>query len=157
MSLLAIDPGSEQSAYVICEGEEIVDKGIVANATMREVIETYACQLGGPQCVIEMVASYGMAVGREVFETVYWIGRFAECWESARGAPAERLVRKDVKMHLCGNNAAKDSNIRQALLDKFGPGKARAVGVKANPGPLYGVSKDVWAALALAVTFEARR
>jgi hypothetical protein len=59
-----------------------------------------------------------------------------------------------VKMHLCGNTRAKDGNIRQALLDRFGPGKAIACGTKKQPGPLYGVSKDVWQALALAVTWS---
>jgi hypothetical protein len=29
-----------------------------------------------------------------------------------------------------------------------------AVGLKATPGPLYGFKKDMWAALAVAVTYE---
>ncbi|HET6477318.1 MAG TPA: hypothetical protein VFH93_14740 [Thermoleophilia bacterium] len=45
----------------------------------------------------------------------------------------------------------KDANIRQALLDRFG-GPA-AVGRKAAPGPLYGIARDVWSALAIAVTY----
>jgi hypothetical protein len=52
-----------------------------------------------------------------------------------------------VKMHLCGNQQAKDKNIRQALLDKVGP-----VGVKKTPGPCYGVKSHAWSALAVAVT-----
>src|SRR5678809_428964 len=87
---------------------------------------------------IEMIASYGMAVGREVFETCLWIGRFVQ---AARGEHT-LVYRRDVKMHLCGNNAARDSNIRQALIDRFGPGKDKAIGRKALPGPLYGVSAD---------------
>jgi len=55
-----------------------------------------------------------------------------------------------VKLHLCGSARAKDTNIRQALIDRYG-GSA-AIGKKAAPGPLYGVSKDVWSALAVAVT-----
>lgn len=151
MNLLAIDPGPELSAFVEYDGRFVRGHGIVCN---DEMLYRVGEDVPGRQLVIEMVASYGMAVGREVFETVYWIGRFAERWigiDSSR--VAHRLVRRDVKMHLCGNNAAKDANIRAALLDKFGPGKERAVGKKASPGPLYGVKADEWAALALAVTF----
>jgi hypothetical protein len=100
-------------------------------------------------CVIEQVASYGMPVGSEVFETVYWSGRFAEAYGAGR---VHRVPRLQIKLHLCHDSRAKDGNIRQALVDKFG-GKDKAIGKKASPGPLYGVSGDVWAALALAVTW----
>jgi hypothetical protein len=43
---------------------------------------------------------------------------------------------------------AKDSNIRQALIDRFGE-----VGVKARPGFFYGFKKDIWAAFAVGVTY----
>ena len=57
-------------------------------------------------------------------------------------------MRKDEKINLCGNMKAKDSNIRQALIDRFG-----VVGTKKNPGWFYGVSKDVWQAIAVGVTY----
>ena len=56
----------------------------------------------------------------------------------------------DHKVHHCHSARAKDSNIRQALLDRFG-GKDIAVGTKADQGPLYGIKKDVWSALAIGV------
>ena len=46
----------------------------------------------------------------------------------------------------------RDANIRQALIDRYGPGKDRAIGRKLSPGPLYGLSGDCWSALAVAVT-----
>ena len=96
-----------------------------------------------------------MAVGAEVFETVYWIGRFAERAIQLDHA-AERVFRRDVKLHLCGNSRAKDANIRQALIDRYG-GKEQAIGRKASQGPLYGLSGDCWSALAVAVTFAETR
>jgi len=60
-------------------------------------------------------------------------------------------------MNLCGVMKAKDGNIRQALIDRFpatGGGKIPQIGTKAKPGPLYGFSRDKWAALAVAVTFQ---
>jgi hypothetical protein len=62
------------------------------------------------------------------------------------------LQRRAVKLALCGDSRAKDANIRQALIDRFG-GKDAAIGRKAAPGPLYGISRDVWSALAIAVTY----
>lgn len=160
---LAIDPGSSESAFVIygdwpreapASDRVIVAKGIFPNREMLDAIGGYASDLDPAlECAIEMIASYGMAVGAEVFETCVWIGRFAERWEAMGDVGAARRVfRRDVKMHLCGNNKAKDGNIRQALIDKFGGTKEAAIGKKATPGPLYGVRADEWAALALAVT-----
>jgi hypothetical protein len=62
-----------------------------------------------------------------------------------------------VKLHLCKSTKANDASIRQALIDRYGPGKERAIGTKKAPGPLYGVKADVWAALALAVTWHDTR
>ena len=61
-----------------------------------------------------------------------------------------------MKLNLCGNPRAKDANIRQAIIDRFG-GKAAAIGTKKNPGPLYGVSGDVWAAIAVGLTWQDRQ
>ena len=95
--------------------------------------------------VIEQVASFGMAVGAEVFETVYWSGRFAE---AVYPLPVDRITRIKVKTHLCHDSRAKDANIRAALIDRYGGPAALRKG-----GDLYGVSKDVWSALAVAVTW----
>jgi hypothetical protein len=59
------------------------------------------------------------------------------------------IYRKDEKMNLCHSMKAKDANIRQALIDRFG-----VVGTKKSPGWFYGVSKDVWAAIAVGVTYH---
>lgn len=163
MKILAIDPGPEDSAYVLYNTTEraLVEFGKIPNSEMLNKIwlKSAAGFDEMPDvCVIERIACYGMAVGREVFMTAEWTGRFDEAyWCMSEGMLPARIIRRDVKMHLCGNNTAKDANIRQALIDKFGPGKDKAIGKKAAPGPLYGVSNDVWAALAVAVTFAETR
>lgn len=145
--MIAIDPGNEHSAWVIYAGGKVHGAGIADNDTILAKID---CEWDeGLPLVIEMIASYGMPVGKEVFDTCLWIGRFME---AAGGA--ELVYRKDVKMHLCGNMRAKDSNIRQVLIDRFGPGRERAIGRKASPGPLYGFKRDMWQALAVAVTYD---
>jgi len=158
MTILAIDPGSERSAYVALYEGKPYDHAIIPNADMLAHVHR-ACgdrtgeafMFGIHAVVIERVEGFGMPVGVEVFETVYWSGRFAE---AAHPLPVHRIGRKAVKLHLCGSARATDSNIRQALIDRYGPGKAAAIGTKKAPGPLHGIANDVWAALALAVTYQ---
>lgn len=145
MRVFAIDPGNVQSAFVIWDGCEIDDYGILPNMEMANHVRAQHFVSPRDAMVIEMIASYGMPVGASVFETCVWIGRFIERW----GAEPHLLYRKDVKMHLCQSTRAKDSNIRQALIDRFGP-----PGTKKEPGITYGLSKDMWAAFAVAVTWH---
>lgn len=126
-----------------------VDNDLFVDALRRRDI---APTVQVDEMAIEMIASYGMPVGREVFETCLWIGRFIEAW----GGPYTLVYRRDVKLHLCGQARAKDGNVRQAIIDRFG-GKQSAIGNKKTPGPLYGVSGDVWQALAVAITFADTR
>lgn len=145
MNIWAIDPGYTRTAIV-----QMVD-GLPFNPVMyaNDEVLTRLRQCNADRVVIEMLASYGMAVGVEVFETAVWIGRFME----AHKGPTDRIFRKDIKLHLCGQARAKDANIRQALIDRFGPGKEAAIGTRATPGPLYGIKADMWAALAVGVTW----
>lgn len=149
--ICAIDPGPQFSAYVLYADGAIEAKGKVPNEELIEMLRSDDGVLSFADVLaVEMIASYGMPVGREVFETCVWIGKFIE----ASGVGVELVYRKDVKLHLCGNPRAKDGNIRQALIDRFG-GPA-AIGKKATPGVLYGISADIWAALAVAVTYADR-
>ncbi len=152
--ILTIDPGSEQSAWLVWESAgaagRLVRFGITANEELLPTLRDGSLIQHVHVVVIEKIESYGMAVGREVFDTVHWSGRFTE---AARPAPVVQLPRRDVKLAICGNSRAKDANIRAELINRFG-GKAAAVGTRAAPGPLYGVSRDVWSALAIAVTWS---
>ena len=150
VKLLAIDPGPVQSAYVYMDAAyNPVDFGKVANKDLIEFI----CQGQRFQyvdaCVIEMIASYGMPVGAEVFETCVYIGRLIECLAYVENITAERLYRKDVKLHLCHSSRAKDGNVVQALKDRFGD-----KGTKNAPGFFHGFKADCWQAFACGVTFK---
>jgi hypothetical protein len=152
--ILALDPGPAQTGWVLYDGERVRTAGVMPNAELlHELTHGWHINDESATLAIEMIASYGMPVGREVFETCLWIGRFQQAWYAPNTV---RLVyRKDVKMHLCGTAKAKDPNVRQALIDLFpatGGGKTPQIGTKAQPGPLYGVSTHAWPALGVAVT-----
>lgn len=155
--LLAIDPGTTHSALCIYDSYAAKPTACqtLTNSEALDRIQ-HAPKLEVRDVVVEMIASYGMAVGREVFETVLWIGRFVER-ASVVGLTASLMYRREVKLHLCGQTSAKDPNVRQALMDLYGLGKAEAIGTKKMPGPLYGISGDEWAALAVARTFADKR
>ncbi len=142
MRIIAIDPGNVSSAVVVWDGSKVVNKLYAANEAVLYQLEQWE---NGAPCVIEKIASFGMAVGETVFETVYWSGRFCQAYGPEN---VHRITRIAVKNHICHSSRAKDANIRQALIDRFG-----IVGTKKNPGPLFGVSGDLWAALAVAVTW----
>lgn len=146
--IFAIDPGPTESAFVQLRDDRPLEFGKIANDRMLDLLE--ASKLW-PHLAIEMIASFGMPVGAEIFSTCVWIGRFIQAWNG----PYTLVYRRDVKLHLCGQARAKDGNIRQALIDRWG-GKAKAIGNKKQPGPLYGISADVWSALSVAVTFSDR-
>jgi len=148
MILLAIDPGNEKSAYVSVDVETykpiLFDK--IENKKLLRFIRDAGFDYS--YAVIESVASYGMAVGKEVFETCIWIGRFDMAIHYEMWIIPSLVYRKDVKLNLCGSPRAKDSNIIQALKDRFGD-----KGTKANPGWFYNFKSDCWQAYALAVTW----
>ena len=149
MSFIAIDPGPTESAYVLMEGVHILRFGKLPN---QDIVRMIYASLGTSteDLVIEKIASYGMPVGEEVFETVFWSGVFAA---AAGLGVTHRITRNAVKNHLCHSSKANDGNIRQAIIDRFG-GKEKAIGRKNTPGPLYGVSGDAWAALAVGLTWH---
>lgn len=145
-SVFAVDPGYERSAFVEFDGSKVVDHAIEPNGSimLRLSARDYHA------VVFEQIEGFGMPVGREVFETVFWTGRmYQEAFRWSRYV--DRISRKAVKLHLCQSVRAQDASIRVALLDRFGGSAAK--GTKKQQGPLYGLKSHEWSALALAITW----
>ena len=141
--ILAIDSGNVESGYCLMDSETY--KPLEFGKIDNEGILIKLKELEYDELILEMVASYGMPVGASIFETCVWIGRFIQ----ARKCPNfEYIYRKEEKMNLCQSMKAKDSNIRQALIDRFGE-----VGTKKAQGWFYGFKKDIWAAYAVGTTY----
>lgn len=152
-SILAIDPGNTESGFALINMPEfeLLEFGKVSNEELLQAVPFLAGQ--ADSFAIEMVASYGMPVGKDVFETCVWVGRFIQAAET----PYHFAYRKDEKLCLCNSLKAKDSNIRQALIDRYAKFDFKnGKGTKKNPDTFYGVSKDVWQAIAVGVTHYER-
>lgn len=148
MKVLAIDPGNRKSAWCMIDGETL--RPLFFDKEENQVVLTAVQHLSYDSIVIERVASYGMAVGRDVFETCEWVGRFTQ----AARVPPDYVYRQEEKLHICGDSRAKDTNIRRALIDRFAKHDLKnGKGTKKNPDWFYGFSADVWQAYAVAVTY----
>lgn len=141
MIILAIDPGPKESAYCKFDGR-ILDHAYILNEQILSRAP-WLTDTGVIPVVIEWIEGYGLTVGRETFETCYWVGRFCQAADVSH-----LLGRKAIKSHLCNTTQAKDRDIRAALIDRFGE-----PGTKKKPGPTYGLVGDEWSALAVAVTW----
>ena len=136
--LIGIDPAPIVQSFVIFDGKRVVSSGNVSVDELCVILR----ENPGLLAACEYIDFMGMAVGSEVFATVFNVGRLYSASTIMRLIP-----RRDIKLHLCGSHRAKDGNIRQALIDKVGP-----VGTKKAPGACYGISTHLWSALAVAVT-----
>ena len=176
MRVFAIDPGPTKSGWVSIVNDVPVLWGWEVNEVL--ITELHA----DSTLVIEDIGNYGMAVGRDTFETCKWMGRF----DQAHVSDAVFIPRPTIKTHLCGIASAKDSNVRQALIDRYGGnelaiggkkcqtckgkgwvGRGRSkcpdcghhtgvfdgTGYETPPGVLHGVSGHAWSALAVGITY----
>lgn len=164
MIILGIDPGNKQSGFVTVsydqKGSKIVECGVIQNEILLDKLGRTTAHT----IAIEWIQAMGMAVGKEVFETCMWVGRFAErakgtqtLFPSGEFPPPSpekiRLVapnvilipRVQLKVHHCGTSRATDGNIAQSLRDKYGE-----KGTKKEPGYFYGMASHAWQAFAAA-------
>ena len=151
--ILAVDPGNVESAYCVIDKTNYkpIEFGKMENEKLRKKMAKDLKMYPIDNFAIEMIASYGMPVGKEVFETCVWIGRFIETFECKN---TYYIYRKEEKLNLCGSMKAKDSNIRQALIDRFARFDFKnGKGTKSNQDFFYGFSKDVWSAYAVGITW----
>lgn len=144
--IMAIDPGTFKSGYVVWDGETIHAFGKIENDVLLNMLPTAPAD----RLIIEQIKSYGNIMGQSTIDTVFWSGRFAQAFNG----PFYLLPRVEVKKHICHNGAAKDANITQALVDRFAYGvRNHGKGVKSNPGFFYGFVSDIYAAMGVAVTW----
>lgn len=138
-TIVAIDPGTTESAVVVWDGSRILHSEITESGRVFSLLLIYPFPV-----FCEMVACYGMSVGKEVFETCLWIGEYRH-FCTTRGIGFTPVYRRDVKLHHCGSSRAKDGNVIQALKDCYGD-----KGTKKAPGVTYRLKSHLWQAFAIA-------
>ena len=151
MNILALDVGTTESGYCLMDEKtyQPYSFGKVANEELLKIVQTE--DYG--KMVYEAFASYGMAIGQSTIKSIEWNGRFIQCAIN-RDIPVFPVFRKEEKINICGSMKAKDTNIRQALIDRFAffdfkNGK----GTKLNQDFFDGFSKDAWSAFAIGTTY----
>lgn len=149
MIILAIDPGPEHSGWVVYSGGEVLgcDTG-THNDELKEIVSISDLY---NVLAVEWFESYGMPVGATVFEAVAWVGRFEQA-ALHRKKVITRITRSRCALELCQTKRAKESALRQRLIDLHGGDRRAAIGIKKAQGPLYSVKGHAWSALAVAYT-----
>jgi len=149
--IIGIDPGPEETAYaVIDEDYGILAANKVSNESMAGWLKNCPYALGKSELAVESIQSYGMPVGRTVFETAYMIGRIQQIAEDS-GCNCTLYPRPEYAKSICGVGKINDSVIRQSLLLRFGGDK------KGEPLYLLKGNSDKRSAFAVAAYHLDRR
>ena len=129
-----VDPGPEDSAFVLWDGSRIVEFGNAPNGDLLAALvdPVRSWNIVPPDVLaIEQIRGFGVMASDKLFDTCCWTGRFLQAFGEAR---TFWVPRKKAAAHICGvGGISKDSFVREALIAKFG-GKEVAVGKKAAPG-----------------------
>ena len=145
--LIGIDPGPTTSGLVVYQLE--------ADGSGRVIRSQKDATLGDLRGVLDLVQGAEVVFERtqagppstSVVKTTEVVGRLMEACE-ARGLPWTAYYRRQVLQALgCARQGNKDALVRAACIELHGGHKQAAIGKKASPGPLYGVSSHAWQAL----------
>ena len=149
--ILAIDVGTTETGYCLMDKNTYkpLKFGKIDNNELLKIVKEEEYN----ELVYEEFQSYGMPIGISTITSITWNGRYIQS-ALDREKKVGFVYRKDEKINLCGSMKAKDSNIRQALIDRFAQFDFKnGKGNKSKRDFFYGFSKDVWAAYAVGVTY----
>lgn len=117
---IGIDPGTTHSGYaVVDENYNIVKSDKVINEGENSIISLLTDAKSTDIILIESIQSYGMSVGREIFETCFWIGEFRR-FAKDRGMGYYLYPRPEYTRAVCGVGKVNDSVLWQSLKLRFG-------------------------------------
>ncbi|XHX80927.1 MAG: hypothetical protein RBJ76_13635 [Stenomitos frigidus ULC029] len=156
--ILAIDPGSTLSGFVVWDGKTILaksdgtkeNKGKTTNGLLLSLLRSKDGFPGVTDVVIEGITLYQRA-DMGLRDTIIWSGRFAEAWHFQSSKETAFINRADVKTYFLKGLSGTDKNdatMKMALIDRFG-----APGTKDQQGVTFNLKYDQWQAFGLAAMY----
>lgn len=163
--IYGIDPGPERSGFVainhVSDGESFPQvleaDGEIHNGLVRTRIRE-----ADPSVTVccEVMSAIRATVDQNTFETCYAIGEFRNETKSRHMGIWIPIEARSVKRGIIGTVTGSSSLVMRELVKMFAfgetdPAKAKraAVGTVKHPGPLFGVSKHAWMALACVMVY----
>ena len=139
--VIAIDPGTKQSAFVEWDGRFITNVGTKPNIEVLRYLRT----VDRRACVVfEAIQNYGSVVGKSVHETSFWTGRLFQVARDTVGpSQVSRIKRSVVKKHLGLHQTMSDKEVKAALIRIL----------EHNPIEWHNLRSHQFSALAIAVTW----
>ncbi len=138
--IIGLDPGASQSAFVLWDGKEILDKGILPN---ERLLQKLGYAWVDSILAIESMVHVTMG-GKSIVDTLLWAGRFYQAWQGEKEFVPVHVVRKAL-------GAQNDPGIRAVLIQRFGE-----PGTKKSPGFTHGLQGrgyHFWRAFAVCVFY----
>ena len=151
MVIVGIDPGPVTHGAVIYDSRNRRVLWADKAADWRSIMDESESH-NAERCVVERPAAMGgLQVGKvgHMLDTAWEAGRVAAHFQIA-GLPVHEMTRRQVlrSLGVMSGTGSADSRVRAACIaDHQKPGGPPAVGRKATPGPLFGVSSHAWQAL----------
>lgn len=163
MIVLGIDPGPETHGAVLYDTEArrvLWSAKTIESIDLETKVESlHATRLRPFRIVIERPTAMGVigvGMAGHMLDTAWVAGRLAGVLGEVHALKIETMTRREVLRHLgvLSGKGSADSRVRAACIaDHETPGGPPAVGRKAAPGPLYGVSSHAWQALGLVLAW----
>lgn len=146
--ILAIDPSYKGSTYILTEGIKPVEFGILDNNN-RLLAYLDENQTKIDTVLIESMTSFGQIAGKDVYETLIWIGRFYQKALYLRYT-TYLVNRKAIVTWHCGVAKGGDTGVRKSLIGKYAIHDYKSgKGTKGNRDFFYGFHADIWQAFAI--------
>lgn len=160
MIVLGIDPGPETHGAVLYDSEARRVLWSSKAITSFDLLDYLVRKWAKPDAIVierpAAMGALGVGIVGHMLDTAWEAGAlWGVLWQIFKGDP-QRMTRREVLRNLgvLSGKGSSDSRVRAACIaDHETPGGPPAVGRKATPGPLYGVSSHAWQALGLVLAW----